>query len=487
MTSIRARLHAVPLRHRLVVVIVVLLGAGLFASGLTTALLLRTFLISQVDEQINATQRGLTPQALQSLISGAGDETMPSDYFVQVELRGHVERHIRPHTRNDFGTPQIDVPSSEELSHATDPETVGSDVPGVAWRARTFPVVEPLSGDVVGTFTVALPLGTVDETVARMAWLSSVIGFALVTLGAVAAWAAVRTAMRPLREIERTAASIAEGDLTQRVRPAPPSTEVGQLGLALNAMLTQIERSFLRQAASEARMRRFIADASHELRTPLATVRGYGELYRMGAIPEDDLPSAMGRIEKEAARMGALVSDLLQLARLDEGRPMTRRPVDLRVLASDAIADLRARSPQRPATVDSEAPGEGDEATQALVLGDEPALRQVLTNLVGNVDQHTPPSTPVEVSVAIDEDEVVVDVRDHGPGIGPQDSERIFERFVRLDDSRTRSSGGSGLGLAIVSAITAAHGGIVRALETPGGGTTMSVRLPLYREDRERQ
>lgn len=480
--TLRAKLRGAPLRHRLVAIIVVLLGVGLLVSGAMTALLLRAFLTSQVDDQIRTAAASLsTPGALQRLVAGAGDVTMPSDYYVHVELNGTQAERVLPHTTQDYGTPILDVPPAEELDTATEPVTVSSDRAGVAWRARTFPVLDPRVDGPVGSVTVALPLKRVDDTVAQMMWLATVTGLSLVILGAMAAWLAVRTALRPLRQIEATAEKITGGDLSQRVPPQPSSTEVGRVALALNAMLAQIERSFAQQTASEARMRRFIADASHELRTPLATVRGYGELYRMGGIGTEDLPNAMSRIESEATRMGALVADLLQLARMDEGRQTAREPVDLRPLALDAISDLRARDPHRltaalPLTGASASMG--DEAEPLTVLGDEAALRQVLTNLLSNVDQHTPHGTPVEVALGREGDVVVLEVRDHGPGIAQEDAERIFERFYRLDDSRARASGGSGLGLAIVAAIVAAHGGTVRALSTPGGGATMRVELP---------
>lgn len=221
-------------------------------------------------------------------------------------------------------------------------------------------------------------------------------------------------------------------------------------------------------------MRRFVSDASHELRTPLATVRGYGELFRMGGIPPEELPGAMARIEGEATRMGELVTDLLTLARLDEDRRPQWSEVDLHVLADEAAADLHAMDPARAIAFSvPDAP-----AGAWLVRGDEPSLRQVLANLVGNVVAHTPTGSPVDLAVTRGAGSVVLEVRDHGPGIDPAEAERVFQRFYRPDRSRTRSSGGSGLGLAIVAAAVAAHGGTVRLEPTPGGGTTVRVELP---------
>lgn len=218
-------------------------------------------------------------------------------------------------------------------------------------------------------------------------------------------------------------------------------------------------------------MRRFVSDASHELRTPLASMRGYGELYRMGAVPPEEVPTTMARIESEATRMGVLVNDLLALARLDEGRGLQLGDVDLVAIARDAVADLRALDPSRRTELQAEAP--------VTIHADGDKIRQVVTNLVGNTVQHTPPGTAVEIAVRASEGWATLEVRDHGPGIAAEDSARVFERFYRPDTSRTRASGGSGLGLAIVATIVAAHGGSVRHEPTPGGGATMVVRLPL--------
>jgi two-component system OmpR family sensor kinase len=242
-------------------------------------------------------------------------------------------------------------------------------------------------------------------------------------------------------------------------------------------MLAQIEQAFAVRAASEARMRRFVADASHELRTPLATVRGYAELYRMGALDEPaKVDDTMRRIEGSATRMGGLVEDLLLLARLDEGRPVAREPVDLTVLAADAVSDLHALDPDRPARLVPLDPGTNGGPVE--VTGDDARLRQVVANLVGNVVRHTPAGTPVEIAVGTADGAGVLEVRDHGPGIDPAHAARVFERFYRVDASRTRESGGAGLGMAIVAAIVGAHRGHVSLAETPGGGTTVRVAVP---------
>jgi two-component system OmpR family sensor kinase len=268
-----------------------------------------------------------------------------------------------------------------------------------------------------------------------------------------------------------TAGAIAGGDLGRRVPEARAGTEAGDLGVALNGMLARIEEAFDQRTASEARLRRFIADASHELRTPITTVRGYAELYRAGALQERaELDEAMRRTQQEAERMGSLVEDLLHLARLDQGRPVERQAVDLAPLAADAVLDAQAAAPERDVAVDADGP--------AVVLGEEGPLRQVLANLVGNALVHAPDS-PVRVRVRTEGGAAVLEVADQGPGMAPTDAARAFERFYRADASRQRHRGGSGLGLAIVEATVRAHGGEVGIVTAPGEGTTVRVTLPL--------
>ncbi len=467
--TLRERWAAVSLRGRLVLLFVLLLGLGLTVAGTTTGTLLRSYLLAQTDEQIATTARNIDVDTLERLRRGA-DAGMPSDYFLRLSFPRETRDIAVSWTVENFGVPHL----PDSVDQPGQGYTVDSSVPGARWRAVTYIVQDAAPGT---TMTVALPLAGADETFSQLVDATVVSGLCIVLLGAALSWFAVHRALRPLRRIEHTAGAIAAGDLSQRVPMSSPRTEVGRLSESLNTMLAQIERAFAAQAASERRMRRFVSDASHELRTPLATVRGYGELYRMGAVGQDELPTAMARIESEARRMGGLVTDLLQLARLDEGRELARRPVDLTVLANDAVTDLRALDPERATTLlpltDPPAP-----PGATTVIGDEDALRQVLANLTGNVIRHTPAGSPVEIGVGRVEDTVVVEVRDHGAGISPEHAERVFERFYRVDDSRARASGGSGLGLAIVAALVAAHGGTARVLDTPGGGTTVRVALP---------
>jgi two-component system OmpR family sensor kinase len=233
-------------------------------------------------------------------------------------------------------------------------------------------------------------------------------------------------------------------------------------------MLERLEEAFSRREASEDRLRQFLADASHELRTPLSSIRGYAELYRMGATSDTDM--AMKRIEEEAMRMGILVEDLLALARLDEIRDMRREPVALDTLARDVVRDAEATAPDRAISLDA--------PPAPTVLGDPDQLRQVLANLLRNALVHTPPGTPIEVTLRDRDDGVELVVRDHGRGLPPGDPAQLFERFWRSERGRERGRAGAGLGLAIVGAIVAEHDGTVTAANAPDGGAVFTVRLP---------
>jgi two-component system OmpR family sensor kinase len=267
-----------------------------------------------------------------------------------------------------------------------------------------------------------------------------------------------------------TARSIVASDLSQRVTPAKDTTEVGRLGLALNTMLSQLEEAFAERDRNEQRLRHFVADASHELRTPLTSMRGYAELLRRKPRMErEDVLVAMRRIEDEAQRMGILVDDLLLLARLDQGRPLERTPVELHALVLDASADARASDPTRAIAAN---------VTPVTVVGDDQRLRQAIGNLLRNAIVHTPAGTPVEIELRTEDGRALVNVVDHGPGIPLGHFERVFERFHRADPERSRDQGGSGLGLSISAAIVAAHGGGISVSETPGGGATFRIDLP---------
>jgi two-component system OmpR family sensor kinase len=321
-----------------------------------------------------------------------------------------------------------------------------------------------------GTLVVAVPLTEMRATLGRLLAIEAVVTIGVALLAGVLALLAVRLGLRPLEAMGETAGAIAAGDLSRRVEPADDRTEIGRLGTSLNAMLTQIEAAFTERRASEARLRRFVADASHELRTPLTSIRGYAELFRRGADTRpEDLATSMARIEAEAERMGVLVDDLLLLARLDQGRKLEHEQVDVAQVVTNAVDAAHAIEPRRTIEVSSAQP--------TTIQGDPGRLRQVVDNLLENVRVHTPPGTATHVAVGPQDGAVMLTVADDGPGMDPDVASRAFERFYRGDPARARATGGAGLGLSIVAAIVQAHGGTVSV--TNGTGATVEVRLPV--------
>ena len=318
---------------------------------------------------------------------------------------------------------------------------------------------------------IAAPLNDIMSTLHRLLLIELLVtALVLAAMTALGLWI-VRLGLRPLDAIAKTADAIAAGDLSRRVEFAEPRTEVGRLGLALNAMLAHIEEAVSALEASESKLRRFVADASHELRTPLAAVRAYAELFTRGAATRpDDLERSMDGISRESERMSVLVEDLLLLAHLDEGRPLTLEPVALEEVVAEALETSRTIEPGRPIDVSLE---------PRIVAGDRDRLRQVVDNLVSNVRSHTPLDAPLHVTLGRDDGFAVLAIADSGPGMDAEQLAHVFERFYRADPSRARASGGAGLGLAIVSAVVEAHGGTVDAGSIPGDGTVFRVRLPL--------
>jgi two-component system OmpR family sensor kinase len=497
----------VTLRLRLLLLVVVIVAAGLVISDVVTYTSLRSFLTTRVDQQLIAatfpveralaspdgfdplaqpgahrpaspTASGRSPSGTSPFRGGTGGFTSPTHgadpgvlvppgtYGELLTAQGKVKAHVFfSYGGTVPAAPTIpgSLPGSGGASTASRYFTTSSSGSG----AVTYRVVaRPLADG--GTVVVAQPLTDLESTLGRLLLIELVVSALLLAVLGVISWVMVRRDMRPLDAMARTAGAIAEGDLTQRVSSVTPGTEVGELGLAFNSMLARIEEAFAARAASEERLRRFLADASHELRTPLTSILGYAEIFDLGVSDRPgDLATSMHYIKNEAARMGTLVDDLFLLAQLDRERPLRLETVDLAAVAQAAVTGFEVSSPQRPVTLRS--PG------RVPVTGDPHRLRQVVDNLVGNALTHTPDGTAVSVAVAVEGDQAVLTVHDDGPGIRPEDLDRIFEPFFRSDPSRARATGGAGLGLAIVSAIVAAHGGTVAIL--PGPGTTFEVRM----------
>nr|WP_089243834.1 HAMP domain-containing sensor histidine kinase [Rhodococcus kyotonensis] len=452
-----------PLRWTLVAALLLLVAAGLLASGVAVTSALERSLVDRVDKSLFDASRGWAEPHNLPLPPQSESRRPPSDFYVKTtDSSGGVE--FQENASND--TPDVDGLDS------TRPVTVGSiDGGDTQWRAITVSNAD-------GTTVVAQSLTPTKITVDRLVVLQVVIGAIVLGVLAVLTYFVVRRSLRPLVAVEETAAAIAAGDLHERVPERGSRTEIGKLSLALNGMLSQIQRAFAASEASEEaarasenKMRRFIADASHELRTPLTTIRGFAELYRQGAM--SDITLLMNRIEGESARMGLLVEDLLMLARLDAQRPLETKPVDVLSIAADAVHDAKAVAPERDISLEV-LPGPGIPE----VVGDDARLRQVLANLVGNAIRHTPSTASIEICVGTTDTSVLLEVRDTGPGLSIDESEHVFERFYRTDNSRTRESGGSGLGLSIVAALVAAHDGSVTVDSVPGEGATFRVELP---------
>ncbi|MGH7611812.1 MAG: sensor histidine kinase [Candidatus Dormibacteria bacterium] len=457
------------LRLRLLLGLLALVAIGLSATDAVTYLALQGSLSQRANQQLVSLEDDAEHCYL-SFPVAPECRALPTDSYMAVlgvgAGSGQGDVLALPHSPHPDLPPRVAALASIQPTYLTVPATDGSG----EFRV----LVTSLNGG--GALVFAIPLSDVDATLAQLRLLEILVSGGVLLLLAAVAWWTVQLGLRPLARIRATARSIAAGDLSQRVEVADPNTEVGQLGVSLNEMLTRIESAFRAQAASESRMRQFMADASHELRTPLSSIRGYAELFRRGAKSNPaDLEKTMSRIEGEAARMGEMVDDLLLLARLDEGRPLEVGPVELSQLAVDCAADQSAADRRHRITVSAAEP--------VTVLGDEARLRQVVTNLVRNAVVHTPAGTRVEIETRSQDAWGVVLVRDHGPGVAEEAAGRIFERFYRVDRARGRATGGAGLGLAIVSAIVAAHHGRVSLRETEGGGATFVVELPLAPAD----
>jgi two-component system OmpR family sensor kinase len=494
-SAMRPAFRSVSLRVKLVAAVLVLVATALLVISAGSTYFLRSYLITRIDDELTSYLH-----RIQASFPALRSDGLPSDYIVAATDPARATVNVYRDQQFDKadlpGT--IDSRAWYESRAGDSPFTAESDGRGPRWRV----VIARIEPD--RYVAVAQSLSDVDYAVGRLIWIDASAGGAVLLLLATAGAAIVRSSLRPLNEIEQTAAAIAAGDLAQRVPdPEPgvpvPRSELGRLSRALNAMLAQIESAFASRAASESaardaelaarhsetrarrseeRMRRFIADASHELRTPLTTIRGFAELYRQRDVaPAEPQGRIVRRIEDEAARMGLLVEDLLLLARLDEQRPLALAPVDLRVIAADSLHATMVSAPDRDMHL-TVVPGTGP----LVVEGDDARLRQVLANLLSNAVNHTPSTAAVSLVLRSEGTTAIIEVRDTGPGLAPEHAERIFERFYRADPARTRPGGSTstGLGLAIVAALVSVHAGTVEVESESGVGSTFRVRLPLH-------
>ena len=498
------------LRARLLVAIGVIAVVALAIADVVTYSALQSFLYQRVDQQLTAVH-GAYERAIDQGTTipcfGGPDQVFPGSgpgaggggggggagdgdndgggnafqsQAVQLrsasgELTGALD--CAAYVGDNSYTPAIPGAITGFAADATGEQVVFFDAPSTQSGGPTFRVraSKVAGGDVL---VVAQPLGDIESTLHHLLLVEWLVTAGAVMIALAGGFWLVRLGLRPLRDMETAAESIAAGNLTERVPGENGTTEVGRLARTLNVMLSRIETAFAARVASEqrlresdARLRRFVGDASHELRTPIAAISAYAELFGRGASEQkEDLERLMRGIMTETGRMDHLVADLLLLARLDEGRPMEMQSVDIVALCADAVHTAQTVGPAWPVSFRATRPVE--------VVGDGTSIRQVVDNLLGNVRAHTPEGTTARVTVTDDAGGVIIEVADTGPGMPPEQVAHVFERFYRSDPSRSRLHGGAGLGLSIVSAIVAAHGGTVTAFSRPGTGTTFTVWLP---------
>jgi two-component system OmpR family sensor kinase len=504
-------LRRISLQTKLVASVLVLVFAALTLISAASTYFLSEYMVSRMDSQLWAMVEGVAQDSAQA--HGRIEVITPPDYFVAFTLVSGADVADAPGAGINDGDVPLLLKGVDAITKQADKAyTVKGENGRYMWRMLVVVLPDGL------VMHVGQRMKGVDDVIARLVLVDVLVGVGvLITLATVGA-ALVRQSLIPLRQVERTAAAIAAGDLTRRV-PDPeesgghPTTELGRLSETLNAMLAQIEAAFQARAdseqaarfaadaaqqsearalesesralQSEGKMRQFVADASHELRTPLTTIRGFAELYRQGAVSDPEQVAALvRRIEDEAARMGLLVEDLLLLARLDRERPLTLAPVELPVLALDAVEAAQATAPEREINLEVR-----DSAERLVAYGDDARLRQVIGNLMTNALVHTPADASVTLRLYAGEGNVaVVEVSDSGPGLSDAQTRRVFERFYRVDEARTRDTEreatGTGLGLAIVAAIVRAHEGSVQVISEAGQGATFRVSLPTINPDK---
>ena len=493
MEKLTARWRSSSLRTQLMVLTGLLLMPSILLTSFVSISVVRDSLVNSIDNELRESLGTVSTALMSDMIGSPTVNVSKRGYLLDSD--GEIVAQVGSTSPGPVDPGEPDLSSfTRELVLQT--EQSGMTVRSADGEDGSWRVVAAPQADSDYTVVTAEPLGWANGMISAVTLLTLSFGVATLLLALTVGWILITRAFTPLKRVEATAAAIAAGDLSQRISGYSSATEVGQLSMSLNRMLGQIEDAFDARTHSENRLRQFVADASHELRTPLVSIRGYSELYRHGALDDDEKVSqAMGRIESEATRMTQLVEDLLSLARVDNGRALEITDVDLLVLAHDAAADFAAAWPDRRITV----LGPDDSAAAPVwTRGDDARLRQVVVNLMTNAVRYTPQGTDLEIIVenpsfdavpqeqqpAVPDDESAptwlaqLKIRDHGPGIKGPDRTRIFERFYRADTSRTRETGGTGLGLSIVASVVGQHGGVVTLEETPGGGATFVVTLP---------
>lgn len=477
----------VSLRSKLTALSVAIIGLLLVISSAGTVSLLATYLQRSTDTVLLASAEALSDERPDQISSRVNSgqlvlPDLPSDYYIAyLDVDGSllVGFYSGANKNRDFpNLTKFTLPAVTRIAGVPfEINELGLPSEGLdnskGWRIVAVPTTST-----AGSLVVALPVGNNHALIAQYRNIGAGFGLLLLVLSALAIWFTITSALRPLKEVERTAEAVAEGDISRRLIERSPKTEVGRINKSLNTMLESIQAALDSRGKALDQMRRFVSDASHELRTPLASVRGYAELYRMGALKDKtNLDDAMSRIEAEAIRMGGLVDSLLTLARLDESTQLNLTETNLIPIALDAAKDASVAEYKRKIVVTNLAGEEVSSDYHVKANVDAMAFRQVLTNLLANASRFSPAKGTVELLLGSEGSKTVIEVRDHGEGIPEQLREKVFERFFRADNSRNRETGGSGLGLSIVKTILDRHNAVIVALETPGGGTTMRIEL----------
>jgi two-component system OmpR family sensor kinase len=480
----------VSLRSKLTGLSVAIIGLLLLVSSFGTVSVLRAYLQQNTDNLLSATASILAqqnPAQIQSRLEAKRLTLprLPSDYLIAVlDARGETIYRIMASDASDMTLPNLEALDLEAV-FATAGVPFDLDEYGAlgevtiderdSWRV----VAQPFR-DFDGSVAVGLPNSTNLELLRQYRAIGGGFGFLLLGLSGLSIWLTIAQALRPLREVERTAKLVASGDLSQRLIERPGKTEIARLNRSLNTMLDSLEDSVSSRNKTLGQMRRFVADASHELRTPLVSVRGYAELYRKGALKKkSEVQEAMQRIESEAIRMSSLVESLLTLARLDENQQLDASKVDMIELVQSVIKSSSATDKKLSISVLTLSGAKLAKDEKIFAEINESQIRQVLVNLIENAKRFSSNKSSIEVGVGQKtEDEVIIEVIDHGEGIPKQLRDKIFERFYRADNSRNRETGGTGLGLAIVKEIVLLHKGRIEVRDTPQGGATFRIKLP---------